>query len=136
MAVEIKSTYIGKLSVKNIHGPSGSEVTTTAPLDNGGTGEFFSPTDLLAASLGSCMLTIMGKVAERNGIDFSGASVSVEKHMTDKPRRVQKLVVGFSLSWEYSENDRRKIEAAAKTCPVAHSIHPDIEVDISFRYEK
>ncbi len=134
MAVTIDSQYLEKLIVKNIHGPSQSELLTTAPVDNGGTGEYFSPTDLVATALGSCMLTIMGKVAENNDIDFSGTSVSVEKHMSSNPRRIDKLLVNFNLSDVLSDNQRRKIEVAAKTCPVSLSLHPDIEIFITFNY--
>lgn len=132
MPVTITSVYQGKLTVHNTHGPSGSVVETTAPVDNGGTGDLFSPTDLLATALGSCMLIIMGKQALTSGIDFTGASVTVEKHMGDNPRRVSRLVVKFSLPAGLSKDDLTRLERAARTCPVKNSLHSDVEIDITF----
>lgn len=132
--VKITSAYQGNLTVKNIHGPSQSEVFTTAPVDNGGTGELFSPTDLLATALGSCTLTIMGIVAERNKIDMNGVYVDVEKHMADAPRRVGKLVLNFHLKKSYSGDERKKLENAAKTCPVKQSLSDKTEIELNFHY--
>ena len=134
MGLEVTSTYIGALTVKNIHGPSGAEIKTTAPLDNGGTGDLFSPTDLIATSLGSCMLTIMGLYAENNGININEASVRVEKSMAANLRRISKLDAEFSLSSNLTDVERRKLEAAAKTCPVKQSLHPETELVLKFNY--
>jgi uncharacterized OsmC-like protein len=134
MTVRITSEYIGDLNVKNIHGPSGCEFITTAPADNGGTGVSFSPTDLIAVSLGSCMLTIMGLAAKREGFDLKGASVTVDKDMAVNPRRIEKLTVNFNLSSQYSEKERSLLEACARTCPVKQSLSTETLVNIIFNY--
>jgi putative redox protein len=131
MAIEIKVEYLGKTSCRAVHGPSGQDLRTTAPKDNGGDGSTFSPTDLLATSLGTCVITIMAMAAERRGIDLRGATVSVEKHMTTElPRRVARLPVRVKLPVRVSPEDLRLLEAAAHGCPVHRSIHPDIDSPI------
>ncbi len=135
MSVEITGNYLGKLKVQLNHGPSGAILTTAAPVDNNGDGSSFSPTDLVAAALGACMLTIMGIVAERDGIDLSKASFRVEKHMSATPRRIGSLPISFSLPADILPEQRAKLERAALTCPVHHSLHPDIEVKVEFKYE-
>lgn len=133
--VKITGRYEGQLRTSATHTPSGSQLLTDAPVDNHGKGEAFSPTDLLATSLGCCMLTIMGIVAERNGIDLSSVRFEVLKEMsTTLPRRVSKLTVTFTMPAALSTEDRARLEQAAKTCPVHHSLHPSIVCDISFDY--
>ena len=135
MAVTFTTTYLGDLRTAIAHGPSGTVIETDAPVDNHGKGERFSPTDLVAASLGSCMLTIMGIVAKRDGIDISGTSVAVEKHMTaELPRRIAKIVVTFTLSTRVGADHRLKLEHAAHTCPVALSLHPEIQQVVTFAW--
>lgn len=134
MAVEIRGAYIGDLKVDMTHGPSGSSLTTEAPVDNGGTGGAFSPTDLVATALGSCMMTLMGIVAKRDGIDLRGASLRVEKHMTENPRRIARLPIVFAMPARLSQDQRRKLENAALACPVKRSLHPDVEVPVEFNY--
>lgn len=133
--VEITSIYVGNLFVENHHGPSSSSIKTIPPVDNGGTGELFSPTDLVATALGSCMLTIMGVVAERNNIPFKGVSVKVEKHMNQSPRRIGKLVAHFQMKSSFNQEERLKLELAAKKCPVKESLHKDIEIILNFNYD-
>ena len=137
MSVEIDIAYLGELRCEATHKPSGSKIHTDAPVDNHGKGESFSPTDLVATALGACMLTIMGIVAQRNNWDLSGTTVHVTKEMAAKPaRRIGKLGVTITLpagiSATFSQEDRQKIENAAHTCPVHHSLHPDVEKDIKF----
>lgn len=135
MTVEIDVRYEGKLRCRAVHGPSGSELLTDAPADNHGRGEAFSPTDLVAASLGACMLTIMGIVAERDRIDISGMKVHVVKEMIQKPkRRISKLTLRFTMPGgsRLSEEQLTKLKRATQHCPVHGSIHPDIELDIRF----
>jgi|CXWL01.1.fsa_nt_gi putative redox protein len=137
MSVEIDIAYLGELRCEATHKPSGSKIHTDAPVDNHGKGESFSPTDLVATALGACMLTIMGIVAQRNNWDLSGTTVHVTKEMAAKPaRRIGKLGVTITLpagiSATFSPEDRQKIENAAHTCPVHHSLHPDVEKDIKF----
>lgn len=135
MAVTFTTTYLGDLRTQITHGPSGTVIETDAPVDNHGKGERFSPTDLVAASLGSCMLTIMGIVAKRDGIDISGTAVAVEKHMTTElPRRIAKIVVAFTMPATVASEHRAKLERAAHTCPVALSLHPEIQQVVTFAW--
>ena len=108
---------------------------TAAPVDNQGDGSSFSPTDLLAASLGSCMVTTMAIVAQREGIPFEGASFSLEKHMRSDPRRVDFLPVTVRMPAGLSPEQRERLESVARTCPVDRSLHPDIRREYSFVYE-
>lgn len=135
MSVEITGKYKGNLRVELTHGPSGTVIETDAPVDNNGKGEKFSPTDLLSSSLGACMLTIMGIVADRDNIDLKDANFKVEKHMaTDTPRRVKKIVVEINLPNTLSDEEKKKLERAAHTCPVHHSLLPEIEKEVNFNY--
>ena len=132
--VQINIVYEGALHTQATHGPSGATLSTDAPRDNNGRGEAFSPTDLLATALGTCMLTIMGIVAVREAVALEGARVRVEKEMTTTlPRRVAKLSVTFVLP-DATDVQRRKLENAAHTCPVHHSLHPDVVVDTVFNW--
>jgi len=137
MSVEIDIAYLGELRCEATHKLSSTKIFTDAPLDNHGKGESFSPTDLVATALGACMLTIMGIVAQRNNWDLGGTTVHVVKEMAAKPaRRIGKLTVTITIpaavSATFSAEDRQKIENAAHTCPVHHSLHPDVEKDIKF----
>lgn len=134
MAVKISSKYLGELTVANTHEPSKTEITTTAPLDNGGKGNLFSPTDLFATSLICCALTVMAQKANEEGISFDNARASVEKHMVSEPRRVKKLVTRFMLSSQYDDAEKAVLEASARDCPVMLSLNPDIEVVFQFDY--
>jgi putative redox protein len=135
MAVEIKVEYLGKTSSRATHGPSGKTLDTTAPKDNGGDGSTFSPTDLFATSLGTCVITIMAMAAERRGLDLRGATVTVEKHMSvDPPRRIARLPVRVKLPIRVSPEDQRLLEAAGHGCPVHRSIHPDIDSPIILEF--
>ncbi|HVY60908.1 MAG TPA: OsmC family protein [Planctomycetota bacterium] len=134
MAVEITGVYEGELKVRVAHGPSKASFVTEAPADNGGKGQSFSPTDLVATALGSCMLTIMGIVAERDGIPLRGARVRVEKHMSLEPRRIGRLPVVFDMPAGLTPEQRRKLEAAANGCPVKRSLHPDVDHPVTFNY--
>src|SRR5437773_5237907 len=116
--VQVDIDYQGELRCVAKHGPSGATIVTDAPVDNMGKGRSFSPTDLVATALGSCMLTIMGIVAKRDGIPLDGASVRVEKHMAEAPRRISALPVVFHMPAGLGADARRKLETAALTCPV------------------
>jgi putative redox protein len=133
--VTLTITYQGALRCRVVHDQSGTALISDAPLDNHGRGESFSPTDLVASGLGCCMTTIMGIVAQRDGIGLDGAQVRVEKHMTaSAPRKISRLVVAFSMPAGIGSADRLKLERAAHTCPVALSLHPDIAVAATFSY--
>lgn len=135
MAVEIDITYEGDLHCTAVHGPSGERLRTDAPLDNGGKGELFSPTDLLATALGTCVVTVMGLVAGRLGLDISGTRVHVVKEMAAQPvRRVGSLLVTITLpaGCVLSQEDRARLERAVDICPVKQSLHPDTWVEVQF----
>lgn len=135
MPVEIKGEYKGDLRVKMIHGPSGSVIETDAPTDNQGKGARFSPTDLVVAALSSCMMTIMGIVAKRDGIKLEGTTFRAEKHMNENPRRIGKITLEFNMPEGLTDTQKAKLEKAAHTCPVHHSLLPEIEKDIKFVYQ-
>ena len=135
MAVEISGSYAGELKMVLRHGPSGVELRTAAPRDNQGDGSSFSPTDLLAASLGSCMVTTMAIVARREGIPFEDASFVLEKHMRSDPRRVDALPVKIRMPAGLTADQRAKLEHAAHNCPVHRSLLPEIRKDVEFVYE-
>jgi putative redox protein len=129
--------YKGNLRTVCTHLKSGQEIITDAPIDNNGKGEAFSPTDLLATSLGTCMLTIMGITANRHQIEINGTRVNITKLMAENPRRVQKIIAEVILKSDLKLTDKEKIllENSARACPVAKSLHPDIIQEISFVYE-
>lgn len=133
--VVITGSYTGDLRCEAVHGPSGTKLVTDAPVDNLGRGESFSPTDLVATALGTCIITTMAIVATRRGIDFSSATFSVEKHMALDPlRRIGRLPVTIRMSAAISEENRAVLERAAHTCPVHKSLHAQVEAPISFVY--
>jgi putative redox protein len=133
--VQIDAIYQGKLRCKATHADSGTTLLTDAPKDNEGNGESFSPTDLVATAMGTCMLTTMGIVAKRNDIDFTGATVRVRKEMTSAPvRRIAKLTIEISGPASVAEASRLMLEKAAIGCPVAKCLHPDIQTGIVFQW--
>lgn len=133
--VRIDVTYRGELRCEAVHGPSGQAIVTDAPVDNQGKGEFFSPTDLVAAALGTCIATIMGIAAQKAGIDLCGLGITVEKEMTaEGPRRIGRLAVRVAMPCDLEDDVRRKFEAIADLCPVRKSLSPDIETSVSFTY--
>jgi len=133
--VKTSITYQGELRSEAEHGPSGTKIQTDAPVDNNGRGESFSPTDLVGTALGSCILTIMGILAERLGADMVGAVATVEKSMVAEPkRRIGALKVHIRVPSEVSESHQIKLEHAALTCPVHQSLHPDIKLPITFEW--
>jgi putative redox protein len=134
--VEINSIYEGGLHCKAVHKPSGIVLETDAPVDNKGKGESFSPTDLLATSLAVCYLTTMGIAADMIGVDMSGTTCRIEKHMSsDKPRRVIQLSGEVIFEKPIPEDKKAAIEHAGVHCPVSKSIHPDISVNLKFIYK-
>lgn len=135
MSVRIEVQYEGELHTTATHGPSGAVLETDAPKDNEGKGESFSPTDLLATALGTCMLTVMGIFARRKGWDLAGARVSVDKDMVADPvRRIGHLGLRFELPAGIPEEAHKLLERAAHTCPVHQSLHPDVKVETSFTW--
>jgi putative redox protein len=135
MAVHIDFNYEGQLRCTSTHGPSKAQVLTDAPADNRGRGESFSPTDLVATALGSCMLTTMGIYAERHEIDLRGATATVEKEMVADPvRRIAKLTTAVSLPLPADHPQRAALERAALTCPVHRSLREDVEIPVTFAW--
>lgn len=132
-----KVQYVGELRTVCEHSASHSSIETDAPTDNHGKGEKFSPTDLVATSLASCMLTVMGLAGQTIGFSIDGAIATVEKFMGTDPRRIVKIriVIDFPAI-EYSEKEKQIIRHAAKMCPVGQSLHPDLEQEIIFNFEK
>ena len=137
MGVKITGTYEGTLACRAVHGPSGAEIVTDAPVDNGGKGLSFSRTDLVATALGTCITTIMGIVAERHQINLQGMTFEIEKEMIQQPiRRIGSLksIVTIPAGVCQDLEMRKRIETAAGHCPVHQSIHPDIDAPIEFRW--
>lgn len=131
----ISTVYTGTLRTQATHLQSGCQIITDAPTDNHGLGEAFSPTDLLAASLGSCMLTIMGIAGGVHGFDIDGTQVNITKVMGTAPRRVVEVIVELNFPHDYSDKHKRLIEAAARECPVSQSLHPDLKQTVIFNYK-
>lgn len=132
--VKVIATYAGNKRCEIVHVPSKSKILTDAPLDNEGKAEYFSPTDLVAAALGSCILTIMGILAEREKVPLEGATAEVEKEMSTTPRRVGSLKVTVRMPAGLSKKQREKFESGARQCPVHKSLHAEIDAPISFVY--
>lgn len=134
MPVEITGRYTGNLNVQVEHPQSGASFTTAAPLDNHGDGSSFSPTDLIAAALGSCMLTVMGIAARKDGIPFGEATFRIEKHMLADPRRVGALPIVIDMPAGLAPDQRARLERVATHCPVHHTLHPDVDTPVRFEY--
>ena len=129
-------TYKGNLRTTATHLASGSDLETDAPTDNQGKGERFSPTDLVATALGSCMMTMMGIKARDMNLNLEGLHIDISKHMASDPRRISGIdvVLRFPAELTLEEKEKTILERAALTCPVFQSIHPDIVVNTEFRY--
>ncbi len=135
MTVRITGRYLGNKKIELTHEPSGAVLLTDAPLDNQGEGKSFSPTDLMGASLGSCMLTVMAIYAEREGINLSGMHMSIDKEMAANPRRVSSLVASIHMPAGLTTVEREKLERIANTCPIHYSVSPDLKVQVEFAYD-
>ena len=129
MAAELRG-----LACAVTHGPSGARLETQPPRDNGGTGACFSPTDLVGVALATCALTTMALAAKREGLTFGDARASIEKRMTQAPRRIGELVVVIEMPREILAEHRARLEEVARGCPVMRSLHPDVQVPLEFRY--
>ncbi|MDR0754253.1 MAG: OsmC family protein [Prevotellaceae bacterium] len=131
----IKTTYLGGLRTEATHIQSNDTIHTDAPNDNHGKGEAFSPTDLFAASLGSCMLTIMGISANTHGFNIDGTTAKITKIMGTNPRRIVEIIAELTFPKNnYSAKEKKIIELCAKECPVANSLHPDLKQTVIFNY--
>ena len=129
-----KVTYNGSLRTEAIHVQSGNTIITDAPIDNYGKGEAFSPTDLVATALASCMLTIMGIVANRNHLKINGTTAEIEKIMGANPRRINEIKISIRFNENFDKKTKRKLENAALTCPVSNSLSENLNESIKFIY--
>ena len=132
MSSVIKINYIGDLRTESTHIDSNDKIITDAPKDNNGLGRKFSPTDLLASALGSCLLTIMGIVAKRHSIDMVGSTIEIKKEMQEKPRRISKITANIFINRKINKKEMNLLERAATHCPVHASLNPDIKILIKF----
>ncbi len=130
-----RTIYKGNYRTEATHVLSSEKIITDAPLDNNGKGEAFSPTDLVATALCSCMITLMGITADGKGFTLGEVSAKTTKVMAANPRRISQIIIALDLSAKtYTDKEKAILENAARHCPVAKSIHPDIKVDVSFHF--
>jgi len=131
----IETIYIGGLRTKALHVRSGNILITDAPVDNQGKGEYFSPTDLVATALGSCILTTVGIVAGRENFNIDDTTLDITKIMADNPRRIGEIIIEMNFPRnDYTDLQKKLIEITARGCPVARSLHPDVKQTIIFNY--
>jgi uncharacterized OsmC-like protein len=130
-----KITYVGDLRTVSVHLQSGTEILSDAPTDNHGKGEAFSPTDLVANSLGTCMVSIMAIKSMNTDLDLSGSTVEITKVMQPEPRKIAKIIAVLNMSASPDAKTRAFLERAAVNCPVYLSLHPDIEKDVTFNWQ-
>lgn len=127
--------YLGDLRTEDTHQRSGNKVITDAPTDNNGRGEAFSPTDLVCAALSSCMMTLMGMVAQREGIDMKNMSSEITKIMTSNPRKIAEIQIVFSHpGLAVTDTQKQKLMHAARTCPVALSLSESVKQTVEFKF--
>ncbi len=127
--------YIGGLRTESTHIDSGTKITTDAPLDNHGKGEAFSPTDMVANSLATCMLTVMGIKANAMNVIMDGSSAEITKIMSAEPRMISKIIVVVKMNCDADEKTRTILERTATTCPVNLSLNPAIDRDVTFEWK-
>lgn len=130
-----KVTYIGDLRTTSVHLQSGTEILSDAPKDNHGKGEAFSPTDLVANSLATCMISIMGIKSRDMKVDLTGSTVEVTKIMQAEPRKIAKIITVLNMNVQADDKTKTILERAAMTCPVMLSLHPDIEKEVTFKWK-
>jgi len=133
--ITIQTKYLGSLRTQATHVKSGNQLITDAPVDNNGKGEAFSPTDTVCAALGSCMITLMGIMAERKGIAMEDLTMDITKEMSSNPRKISRIILDFNWpNVPEEEVEREKFRKAALTCPVALSLDPAIEQVVNFNF--
>jgi uncharacterized OsmC-like protein len=130
-----KITYLGDLRTSSIHLQSGTEILSDAPLDNNGKGEAFSPTDLVANALGSCIMTIMAIKAVDLKVDLIGTTIEITKIMNAQPRRIGKIIISLHIPSFVTEKEKIILERVAMNCPVYLSLHPEVQKEISFNWK-
>ncbi len=130
-----KTIYKGELRTEAVHIRSGNKITTDAPPDNKGKGEYFSPTDLVATALGSCIFTIMGIAAREHGFSIDGATCSITKIMAENPRRIGEIRIEFNLmAMDYTEKQKKILEYCVKTCPVSLSLNESLYQNVKLLF--
>ncbi len=135
MSHSIENSYIGELRTESTHLKSSNVIITDAPTDNNGKGNAFSPTDLVASALCSCMTTVMGICAAKNGFELPKSKAFVTKIMSSNPRRISKIIIEINFEKNYlSEQQTEKLLAVAKGCPVAHSLSSDLIQEVKFNF--
>jgi uncharacterized OsmC-like protein len=135
MSHKIESSYFGGLRVSSTHLASNTEIITDAPVDNSGKGDSISPTDLVATALGTCMITVMGIYAEKNGILMPNVYSRTNKVMSSSPRKISKLKIEIIFEGnQLSEVEKQSLKDVALNCPVAKSLHPDLQQEIEFNF--
>jgi putative redox protein len=128
----VKTKYLGDLRTEATHVASGTKIVTDAPVDNQGKGEFFSPTDLVATALGSCIMTIMGIAARQYSINLEGVSFTITKIMAENPRRIGEIAIVFDFTMrDYTDKQKKVLEYCVKTCPVAQTLHPSVNQNVN-----
>ncbi len=132
MGVTVKSVYQGDYQVTSEHQPSGAKITTDLPVDNGGKGRGFSPTDLVGTALSSCILTIMAKAAEKKGLDMTGSSIEITKEMIGPPRQIGSLIGYVEFPESFSPDDKNSLLRYIRSCPVHQTLLGE-EVEISIK---
>ncbi len=131
----ISASYLGSLRTQAVHLKSGNTIITDAPPDNNGKGEAFSPTDLVCAALSSCMMTIMGMLAEREKIDLTGMKSEIVKIMASNPRKIAEIQITFTHeSLKATDEQKQKLKQAARTCPVALSLSEMLKQSVAFNF--
>jgi len=133
---QFQTTYLGELRCSNIHEQSGTEIFTDAPIDNQGKGSAFSPTDLCALSLTTCIITTMAIYAQLKGFDIPEVKATTEKIMNSNPRRIAKIIsnIEVTLKPDVTERQREGLKRISHTCPVSKSLHPDIEQEMNLTF--
>ena len=130
-----KTKYLGDLRTEMTHVRSGSVIITDAPVDNKGKGEYFSPTDLVASALGSCIYTIMGIAAREHGFSLDGSSCSITKIMTDSPRKIGEIRIDFDMTTNnYTDKQKKILDHCVKTCPVALSLNESVIQNVVLKF--
>jgi putative redox protein len=133
---QMKAVYQGELRTEAEHIKSANKILIDAPVDNNGKGEAFSPTDLVCSALASCMITIMGIVANRENLDIKGLKVDIEKIMAQNPRKIAEIKLDFVMPASVQMSDKQKevLKRAAHTCPVALSLDPSVKQTVNFNF--
>lgn len=133
---KIETLWLGGQRSEVTHTQSGTKILTDAPIDNKGRGEYFSPTDLVATALGSCIITMMDAYATQHGIDLTGTRLVTDKIMEANPRRIGEIKIDLYIPGKIEPRLQKALKNAAHTCPVGKSLHPDLKQNIVFHFEE